>query len=234
MNHPIIQLNTGLPFAHKEDIEVLRETFAKDCYVKISNLFDKDLFSSLRKETFSLLERKSKRKDFIMVETNKTKRHLTTVSGTKIHLHSELIPTLYAHKKIINFLSGIADEALSLTPDLADRHAIHRMHQEGDTHGGHVDDYAFVLIICIEAPHLSQGGEVEFVPNSIDINDLGTDKARRDTLNVGDAYFMRSNKAVHRVLPLKETTNRTVVVFTYADIETKDINVSYSSASLYD
>ena len=169
-----------------------------------------------------------------MIETDSTPRHISTVSGKKIGQHSLFIQMLYTNEKMIAFLSGVAGETLFLTPDLADRHAIHRMHRQGDIHGGHVDDYAFVLITCLEAPGRHQGGEIEFVPYSTNISDLKTNKVKTDVLEVGDAYFMRSNKAVHRVLPLKETVNRTVVVFTYADIETKDIKISYSSASLYD
>jgi len=215
-------------------VENLQAEFARKCYLKLPKFFQDTIFSILKEEAFDLLERHARRKDFIMEETESTKRHISTVSGNKVKMHSSFIPALYENKVMIEHLEDIAGEKLFLTPDPADRHAVHRLHRQGDIHGGHVDDYAFVLIMCLEAPNADQGGEIEFVPNSTNIKDLGTSKSLIDRLEVGDAYFMRSNKAVHRVLPLKEDTNRTVVVFTYADLETKNISVSYSSDSLYD
>lgn len=229
-----ISLDLNYPFINNQSIEVIKDTFAKDCYIKLPSFFKDAVLSRLKKEAFQLLEKQSKRKDFKMLETKGTFRHISTVSGNEISKHSSFIPMLYTNEKMIAFLREVAGETIFLTPDLADRHAIHRMHRQGDIHGGHVDDYAFVLILCLEAPDKHQGGGIEFVPYSKELNDLKTNKVRKDFLEVGDAYFMRSNKAVHRVAPLKETVNRTVVVFTYADLETKDIKISYSSASLYD
>ncbi len=44
---------------------------------------------------------------------------------------------------------------------------------------------------------------------------------------------MKANKTVHRVSPLREEAKGTNIIFTYADDETKNINISYSSQDLY-
>ncbi len=44
---------------------------------------------------------------------------------------------------------------------------------------------------------------------------------------------MKTNKTAHRVLPLWEEVKRTNLIFTYADDETINIDISYSSQPLY-
>lgn len=227
-------LESGLSPVNLFENSNLTVDFSNNCYVKLTSLFTNIVIDRLKYESLVLLEKYSKRKDFLMKETEFTPRHITTVSGNQIINHSSFIPSLYSSDRVLDLLMKIADEEIFLTPDSADRHAIHRMHRRGDVHGGHVDDYAFVLITCLEAPKKNQGGQIEFVPYSLNIKDLGTNKSIVDHLEVGESYFMRSNKAVHRVLPLNDNVNRTVLVFTYADYQTKSLNVSYSSDSLYD
>ncbi|MBD2606719.1 hypothetical protein H6G81_19815 [Scytonema hofmannii FACHB-248] len=67
----------------------------------------------------------------------------------------------------------------------------------------------------------------------MEISDLDTALAKRVGHNVGDCYFMKTNKTVHRVLPLWEEVKRTNLIFTYADDETINNGISYSSQPLY-
>ena len=218
---------------HERSIESCITEFRKNRYLKFSGFFTDAAFDALQQETLALLDRHSKRKDFAMEETEFTLRKISTVSGNVIHATSPIITDLYANKHLISFLEQLAGTALYLTPDMDDRHAIHRLHREGDEHGAHVDTYPYVFIICLEGPGDEGGGELKFVYDSKNISDLESDRALCDVLRTGECYFMHSGLNVHCVLPLKKDVHRTVLVLTYADAESKDIDVSYSSSKLY-
>ena len=223
-----------IQFEVEAKVDLFKQEFAKLGYVKLTSFFTQDVIDSLIQESYRLLDTHAKRKDFLMDETNFTPRKISTVSGHVIDKESQLISDLYCNEGVLNFLEEIANVRLFETPDVADKHAIHKLHRKNDIHGGHVDTYPFVLITCLESPGQDGGGELEFVPNSLNLEDLGTEKAIRDTLKVGESYFMHASESVHRVLPLVKDTNRTVLVFTYADQQSKNIEVSYSSNKLYD
>ncbi len=208
--------------------------FRETGFVKLPTLLNASDYQLLFDESVELLENHSKRKDFAMAETDFTLRKISTVSGNVISKTAKLIPGFYQNTELVNFLSSIAEIDLFLTPDPADRHTVHRLHNKGDEHGGHVDTYPYVLVFLLEHPRFDEGGELKFVPNSLEIKDLDTDKALVATFNDGDCYFMKAGSNVHSVLPLKKDCHRTVLVFTYADEVSTEILTSYSSDKLYD
>ena len=216
-----------------DDLEKKKQQFQELGYIRFSNFFSQEVFSSLLAEASRLMDSDIKRKDFIMEETNNSPRKISTVSGLVIHEKSELIPNLYEDEDLMEFIEDLSDCKLYLTPDISDRHALHKLHRKNDVHGGHLDTYPYVLITCLEAPVENGGGELEFVPFSTNLEDLGTDKSIIDTIETGDSYFMKAGASVHRVLPLVKDTNRTVLVLTYADETSKNIVLSYSTDKLY-
>ena len=218
----------------EKDSALFLSTFQDTGYVNLGCLFTPSVIDALLTESLGLLDRYSKRKDFYMDETNFTPRKISTVSGQVIDRESALITELYQSPPLIHFLEEVANDYLYPTPDIADRHAIHKLHKKNDVHGGHVDTYPYVLITCLESPGQDGGGALEFVPRSLNLDDLDTEKAIRDTLARGESYFMHASESVHRVMPLTKEANRTVLVFTYADEASKDIDISYSSSKLYD
>ncbi|KAB8151542.1 hypothetical protein EZY14_017755 [Kordia sp. TARA_039_SRF] len=218
----------------EKKLERLTSEFDRIGYVKLASFFSEEVIENLQKEALRLLSKHGKRKDFVMDETDFTLRKITTVSGNLIDEESTMITDMYKDEKLISYLEEICDNKLFLTPDMADRHAIHMLHKKDDVHGGHLDTYPYVLITCLESPGVDGGGELEFVPFSENMDDLGSEKSVFDKLDVGDSYFMTASKSIHRVLPLKKDKNRTVLVFTYADEFSKDIEISYSSNKLYD
>jgi hypothetical protein len=235
MYHHTANLFNTTNYSHlsREAGALLHEEFALNCYVKLPLLFNDDSFAILKAEVLRIFEQHSRRRDFNMKHEKNTPRHLSTVSGVAVAEHSQLIPALYRDSHLIEFLCGIAGTQVYLVPDPFDRHVIHRLDKIGDIHGGHLDTYAFAFAIFIETPLEEAGGCLEFVPHSMEISDLDTPLAKRVGHNVGDCYFMKTNKAVHRVLPLGEEVKRTNLIFTYADDETKNIDISYSSQPLY-
>lgn len=218
----------------KKNIANLKQQFDQIGYIKLPSFFIPAVFDNIETEVNNLLEAFALRKDFLMEETNNTPRRITTVSGKVIDQESPFLTDLYKNDEIIDFITKITDNSICLTPDMADRHAIHKLHKKNDIHGGHLDTYPYVLITCFESPGKDGGGELEFVPKSMDLSELGTEKSVIDYLEKGDSYLMNASHSVHRVLPLKEDRNRTVLVLTYADLATKDVDISYSSNKLYD
>lgn len=212
---------------------LLHEEFALNCYVKLPLFFNDDSFAILKAEVLRIFEQHSRRRDFNMKHEQNTPRHLSTVSGITVAEHSPMITDLYRDSQLIEFLCGIAGTQVYLVPDPFDRHVIHRLDKVGDVHGGHLDTYAFAFAIFIETPPEEAGGCLEFVPHSMEISDLDKPLAKRVGHHVGDCYFMKTNQAVHRVLPLSEEVKRTNLIFTYADDETINIDISYSSQPLY-
>lgn len=223
-------LNTTLT---REAGALFHEEFALNCYVKLPLFFNDDSFMTLKTEALRIFEQHSRRRDFNMKHDQNTPRRMRNVSGTAVAEHSQIIPALYYDSQLIKFLSGIAGTQVYVAPDPFERHAIHRLDKIGDIHGGHLDTYAFVFVIFIETPPQEAGGCLEFVPHSMEISDLDTPLVKRVGHNVGDCYFMKANKTVHRVLPLRKEVKRTNLIFTYADDETKNIDLSYSSQDLY-
>ncbi len=209
------------------------EEFALNCYVKLPSFFNNDSFAILKAEVLKIFERHSRRRDFNMKHDRNTPRRMSNVSGVTVAEHSQIIPALYHDSQLIEFLSGIAGTQVYVAPDLFERHAIHRLDKIEDVHGGHLDTYAFVFVIFFETPPQEAGGWLEFVPHSMEISDLDTPLAKRVGHNIGDCYFMKANKTVHRVLPLCQEVKRTNLIFTYADDETQNIGISYSSEYLY-
>lgn len=226
----------GLEFCQNycPEISIYVNEFRKLGFVKLPTLLNSTDYDLLFKESINLLENYSRRKDFVMEETNFTLRKITTVSGNVVSQRSKLISHFYQNKDLREFLEAIAETNLFLTPDSADRHTVHRMHHKGDEHGGHVDTYPYVLVFLLEHPKVDEGGELVFVPNSLEVDELGTEKAFKTTFHAGECYFMRAGSNVHCVLPLVTDCHRTVLVFTYADEITAVVSTSYSSDKLYD
>ncbi len=215
-------------------LDTFIDEFKLTGFTKLPNLLNEKEYTLLFNEAVRLLENFSKRKDFIMEETENTIRKISTVSGNIISNSSEIIPQFYQNQELVKFLGEIAETELFLTPDMADRHTVHRLHKKGDEHGGHVDTYPYVLVFLLEHPSFEEGGQLKFVPNSLDVKDLDTDKAIVASFKSGDCYFMKAGANVHSVLPLKKDAHRTVLVFTYADEVSNKILTSYSSNKLYD
>jgi len=215
------------------DGKSLRESFSQTLYLKFKSLFSEDFFEMLREEAFTLFEQHARRRDLIMQATQ-TPRHMSTVSGKLIQQHNGVIASLYANPQLLAFFTDITGDTILLNKDVLGRHVIHRLDRQGDTHGAHVDTSPYVLVICLESPGTGNGGGLEFVPFSEDVADLATSKMVSDTLGVGEAYFMKAGQAIHRVSPLTGDKTRTVIAFSYANNQTKDIEISYSSESLYE
>ncbi|MFH8411320.1 hypothetical protein ACH4FX_42170 [Streptomyces sp. NPDC018019] len=195
---------------------VLRDRFAADGYLPLPALVPPEVLPVIDSEV-RRLGKLAVRRDFSMECTDRSPRHMTTLGGHAIAQDSELIPQLYHDEHLLDLLGRLADVQVVPVSDPLERHVINSLHQQGDTHGAHTDDYPLALVLFIEAPaDPTHGGLLEYAPYAIDLSVLQTNAARRAHHRPGDGYLLRSDTTAHRVAPLRRPgLRRTVLNFAY-------------------
>ncbi|EPH40638.1 hypothetical protein ABT390_21575 [Streptomyces aurantiacus] len=216
-----------------EYTHALRDRFTADGYLPLPALMPPELLTVIDSEV-RRLEKLSARRDFAMECTDHSPRHMTTLGGHVIAQESVLIPQLYRDEHLLGLLGRIAGFRAVAVSDPLERHVINSLHEQGDTHGAHTDDYPLALVLFIEAPaDPSHGGLLEYVPHIADLASLRTDKVHRAHHRTGDGYLLRSDTTAHRVTPLRHAgLRRTVLNFAYTTPD-RQRAVTPSASQLY-
>ncbi|WRZ88128.1 hypothetical protein OHB54_03120 [Streptomyces sp. NBC_01007] len=196
--------------------QVLRDRFESDDYVPLPGLLGRDLLATLRAEVRQL-EQSAARRDFRMDCMAGSPRHMTTLGGHQIARESLLISGLYQDAGLLAFLASVLGGEVTTVRDPVERHVLNILHQEGDTHGAHTDDYPLALVLFLEAPPRPEdGGLLEFSPGRQDLDELNSAAARRAHHRPGEGYLLRSDRTAHRVTPLNRPgIRRTVLNLAY-------------------
>lgn len=180
------------------------------------------------READALLKTKARRRDLTIKESGNTPRAYASVGRDEIARGSKIIPAIFHNEALRDFLSQIVGETLEKVPYQPEEFILNRQSAPGDTHGWHWDDYAYALILVLEAPDPLMGGRVEYVPcvewqkdnTEQYLRDLLTVKSTRsDYIKAGQCYLSKANTMLHRVTPLTGPTTRSVVVITFASPE---------------
>ncbi|MFH8569454.1 hypothetical protein [Streptomyces sp. NPDC017993] len=211
----------------------LRARFAADCYVPLPQLVCPDGLSALRTEV-RRLEKLAVRRDFSMASMGHSPRHMTTLGGHLIAEESKLIAGVYRDGQLIRLVGAIAGWEAVGVRDPLERHVINILHQRGDTHGAHTDDYPVALVLFMEAPDdPADGGLLEHVPHATGLEALTTGAARVAHHRPGDGYLLRSDVSAHRVTPLRRSgLRRTVLNFAYTT-QDRQAAITPSASELY-
>ncbi|MEK7989986.1 MAG: hypothetical protein VSS52_003175 [Thiotrichaceae bacterium] len=213
--------------------QALQAEFAKQRCVKLQNFYQGTALELLQQEVERLAE-KAIRRNFQMTETHETPRRLSTLNGEVIDQYSTLVPRLYQDPKVLTFLSAIVGEQLHNVTDPGENYVLNILEQQQDTHGAHIDTYAYTLITVIKTPEQGAGGCLELVPNSDD--PLAFDKYPEKIISLcaspGDCILLAANSSVHRVTPLIKPARRVVIASALSNGHTLG-QVSYSSEKLY-
>ncbi len=205
---PGLQLDYGAFRRHGFDDVVGH--FDRCGYVPLPGLLPAATVATIRRE-IDVVMPLSNRKDFVMECMDSTPRHMTTVSGLAIAERSEAIVELYHDSTLIERISSVVGQSLDPAGDPVERHVLNMLHQAGDTHGFHTDDYPVALVLFIESPDCPEGcGRLEFCPVGA-VHD-----AQTKSHAVGDAYVLRSDRLKHRVQPIHDGCRRTVLNFAYS------------------
>ncbi len=180
------------------------------------NFLSPDKALALRRLVFEGAE--SLRKDFLMPSSGHSPRHMSVISG---HVLNQIpaIYDLYHDSRMREVLTKITefkekpspDEAVIIYEDPLENIVATKLDKSGDTHGWHKDDPALALIICLEAPPIGAGGELEYT-----LYLRGHVEYEIVHLNVGDAYLLDANYSSHRVRPLtQDGVVRSILNLTY-------------------
>ena len=205
------------------DLLDMREQFVRYGYVKLPAFLTSEALHIFKSEMEDM-EQIAMRKQFEMPGYN-TPRSLSVLGGALIKSQSPLLYSLYHHYALRGCIESIVGRPIYTCNHREEFMVANFLHNSGDTHGWHLDDPAFALIIFAEAPTEGGGGEVEFIANWTDLckrkgykpdenvselvnwaNDNGL--VDRKSHQSGDAYLLRADLNLHRVMPLLRGNER--------------------------
>lgn len=205
----------------------LREQFLRCGYVKLPSFLTPVALEFLKAE-LERLETSASRRAFEMPGYN-TPRSLSVLGGTTIKAQSPLLFGLYHHSALRTCVERVAGRTVYPCQHPEEFMVANLLHRSGDTHGWHLDDPAFALVLFIDAPPEGQGGELEMIANW---TDLCRRKGRRPDEDIadliawaadnnlvershhapGDAYLLRADINLHRVRPITGADTRRCVL----------------------
>lgn len=200
-----------------EIILKISEEFQHKQFVKLPDLFIPPV-KKIAQENLDYLHSLRSRKDFIMPEFN-TERKMSVVGGSKIINLSLALIALYANQDLRDTLSKIIGNHIHTVKHAEEFMVVNFLDGDADTHGWHIDDPQYALIIITEAPPPRCGGDLEIIPNwssfcSKNNFSQGTqtkdavkkalleDRIKRLQLASGDCYLLNASQAFHRVTPI--------------------------------
>lgn len=147
----------------------------------------------------------------------------------KILKHTVFIPSLYVHHQLQTVLSQLTNNKIYTVKHQEECIVANYLDGRGQTHGWHLDDPSYALVIVLETPSAGCGGCVEYISKwkelcshlSIDPYkqiDLGLSFAKqygvikRVHLEAGDCYILNAGENLHRVTPISDTSSRRRVI----------------------
>lgn len=205
------------------DLLDMREQFARSGYVKLPNFLTSDALQIFKSE-MDEMEQIAIRKQFEMPGYN-TPRKLSVLGGASIKSQSPLLYSLYHHYALRSCIESIVGRPIYTCNHKEEFMVANFLLNNGDTHGWHLDDPSYALIIFADAPSQGGGGEIEFISNWTDLckrkghkpddnvselvswakeNGLVDEKSHHS----GDAYLLRADLNLHRVKPLLKQGER--------------------------
>lgn len=208
------------------DVQAATSLFGHAGYLPLPGLLPSAALDALRVEADKLWSR-AKRRDFDMECMGGTPRHMTTLGGLEIVETAPVVGALYRDPVLMAALGRVVGLELQVAADPVERHVLNVLHQSGDTHGLHTDDYPLALVMFIESPSCAEGcGHLEF------FNACKAGESSLKSHAPGDAYLLRSDLFPHRVQPIHDGCVRTVLNFAYG-ATTLSVTESPSASILY-
>lgn len=207
-------------------LEEARIAFASRQVVKLPKLLRPDAFHRTKAEvamgTSIAIDR-----DFIMEEYD-TPRRMAVLSGTMVTEHFPFIRSLYLRREIKALVEEVVGHEVFACEHDNEFAVVNYLRGPGQTHGWHIDDPDYALVIAIDVPRQG-GGIFEMVPgftprHSLDAGELQRrlEVARTNgglktlCLEAGDAYILHASSTLHRVTELEgQDDRRSVINFAY-------------------
>lgn len=204
----------------------LRRRFARDSYVGLPGLLRGEAFEFVKSEV-DRLEPFARSMSFEM-EGYRTPRVMKALGGLAIMSESPLA-YIYLHYAIRQLVEAIAGAKIYTCLHPNEYMVVNYLLSPGSTHGWHLDDPAYALVIFVDAPPPGAGGDLEFIkdwpqlcrdsglPPEGDVGGLvgrlrGQNLVRTKAHAAGDAYLMRANRCLHRVKEITAPGARRVIL----------------------
>ncbi|HEV7806831.1 MAG TPA: hypothetical protein VGO80_13490 [Solirubrobacteraceae bacterium] len=215
--------------AYRDDaaLDELGARFAAEGYVKLPALLTCEAIELLRGE-IAALEPVARARDFVMPGPA-TPRVMSVLGAQQLLAGSTALAMLYTHFELVRVISQLAGARVHGCRHPDELMVCNFLLKDGSTHGWHLDDPAYALVIVLEAPAAGRGRELEYVSDWDDVCDgLGSDpraevdvavaRARSAGLirtvhhQPGDAYLLRADRCLHRVVALRDARGRRVAL----------------------
>jgi len=208
-------------------LQQMREQFMRFGYIRLFEFISPAGLKLIKNELDELAQL-AIRKSFEM-PGYATPRSLSALGGSIIKAHSPFLYSLYHHYALRNCVENIVGRTVYSCTHPEEFMVANFLHQRGDTHGWHLYDPPYALVIFAELPGENGGGELEVVPNWTDLcrrKHRRQDEAIGDLVawaeenglvdrhrhQAGDAYLLRADMNLHRVAPLVRAGERRAVV----------------------
>lgn len=205
----------------------MHEQFLRGGYVKLPDFLTPAALHFLQSE-LRRLEAAASRRTFEM-PGYLSPRNLSVLGGRAIKEHSRFLYRLYHHTALRTCVEAISGRPIFSCIHPEEFMVANFLQSSGDTHGWHLDDPPYALVIFAETPKPGEGGEVEIIPNW---SDLCRRKQRQADQNIadliawaeenslvdwlhhkaGDAYLLRADLNLHRVVPITAEGARRCVI----------------------
>lgn len=205
----------------------MHEEFLRNGYVKLPGFLSPAALDFLCCE-LQRLEAAASRRVFEM-PGYQSPRNLSVLGGRAIKEQSPFLFRLYHHTALRSCVEAISGRPIFSCVHPEEFMVANFLQSSGDTHGWHLDDPPYALVIFAEAPAPGEGGEVEIIPNwtdmcrrkgrqaAQDVTDLIVWAAENSLLerlhhDPGDAYLLRADVNLHRVIPITANGARRCVL----------------------
>ena len=210
----------------------LRASFRDTGYVKLPEFLTLDAFRAVSSEVTRLHSARV-RKDFVMPDFN-TDRKMSILSGKDVVRQSEVIASLYACQELRDWITSLTGTDIHTVLHDDEFLVVNFLDGERDTHGWHLDDPRYALIIVVESPAAHIGGCIEYVPDwkrlareecfephqnverGVEICKRKS-KLRSDTLKSSDCYLLDAGEVLHRVSPMSADGSRKALNLAFDD-----------------
>jgi hypothetical protein len=197
--------------------------FAAEHVVVLPGVCPPELTEAIRAEACGIIDRHGTSHRRVFAITDNTPRNMTTAGQPIIKEEGPLIDAFYFAPALLRLTSAVVGEQLHTCPYAGEHYVISRLAASGDTHGWHWDDYSYGIILVLEAPGYREGGFVQAVAgtswNKQDPDVYGallSGVVRSYALEPGDAYLIKTDTNMHRVVPIRGQGRRTIVNMTLA------------------
>jgi hypothetical protein len=215
-----------------ELLQQLRTSFRDNGYVKLPEFLTPDTFRAVSSEVTRLNSARV-RKDFVMPDFN-TDRKMSVLSGKDVVRQSEVIANIYASQKLRGWITSLISTDIHTVLHDDEFLVVNFLDGERDTHGWHLDDPRYALIIVVESPETHIGGCIEYIPEWKRLAleegfephqnvERGVEickrkgKLRSDTLKSSDCYLLDAGEVLHRVSPMSADGSRKALNLAFDD-----------------